>query len=54
MPPSPVGPRHLCREPMSIALGEEPLFAESNTLAKEYFHQFLFKNSKQIQNFFKT
>jgi hypothetical protein len=44
----------LRREPRGPALGEEPLFAESQTLTTNYFHQILFKNSKQIQNFTKT
>jgi hypothetical protein len=44
----------LRREPRGPALGEEPLFTESQTLTKDYFHQILFKNSKQIQNFVKT
>jgi hypothetical protein len=44
----------LRQEPIGPTLGEDPLFTESQTLAKDYFHQILFKNSKQIQNFAKT
>jgi hypothetical protein len=36
------------------SLGEGPLFTESETLTEDYFHQILFKNSKQIRNFYKT
>jgi hypothetical protein len=44
----------LHREPGGEALGEEPIFVESFALTEGYFHQILFKNSKQIQNFAKN